>query len=215
MALFYFVRHGESAWNAENRLCGRTDVPLSEAGRQQAARLSERLSALRLKAIYTSPLRRALETANLIAVPAGLEPVIDERLIELDYGAWEGKTFDAIMEQDGVNYRAWDADPAAVGPPGGESGQQALARVAPFLESLAARHPEGNVVVVGHKTICRLLVCHVLGLSPSDYRRRLTMDNAAVNILELWEGGWRLIRLNDTSHLATVRAETGSANGRF
>jgi len=215
MALFCFVRHGESAWNAENRLCGRTDVPLSEAGRQQAARLAERLSALRLTAIYTSPLRRALETANLIAVHAGLEPVIDERLIELDYGAWEGKTFDEIMEQDGVNYRAWDADPAAVGPPGGESGLEALARVAPFLESLAARHPEGNVVVVSHKTICRLLVCHVLGLSPSDYRRRLTMDNAAVNILEFREGGWRLVRLNDTSHLATVHTETGSANGRF
>jgi broad specificity phosphatase PhoE len=63
MTDFYFVRHAESAWNAENRLCGRTDVPLSAAGREQAARLAERFAVLRPEAIYTSPLRRAVETA--------------------------------------------------------------------------------------------------------------------------------------------------------
>jgi broad specificity phosphatase PhoE len=217
VALFYFVRHAESEWNAENRLCGRTDVPLSEMGRWQAVRLAERFVALRPEAIYTSPLRRAAETAEIIARAAGLRPVTDERLSEVNYGEWEGKTFELVMEQDSAAYHAWDADHAAVAPPRGESGQQALARVTPFLDELAARPPSepGPIVVVSHKTICRLVVCHVLGLAPSEYRRRLTMDNAAVSIIRRDEEGWRLILLNDTSHLPAPRSQRASLNGVF
>jgi broad specificity phosphatase PhoE len=216
MTDFYFLRHAESAWNAENRVCGRTDVPLSETGRGQAARLAERLRALPPDALYTSPLQRAHETAEIIARAAGLTPTVDERLIEVNYGAWEGKTFTEITQQDAETYRLWDADPAAVAPPGGESGSQALARVAPFLDELAMRHAErGRIVVVSHKTVCRLVVCHILGLSPSEYRRRLTLDNAAVNIIRRDEEGWRLALLNDTSHLALPGAGRASINGSF
>lgn len=210
MALFYFVRHGVSNWNSENRLCGRTDVPLSDEGRRQAARLAERLRGLAPAALYTSPLRRAVETAEIIAATVSLTPVTDERLVELDYGAWEGKTFAEVMEQDAEAFRAWDADPGNVPPRGGESGGQALKRVAPFLDELAARHPgeREHVIVVCHRTICRLVVCHALGLSPSEYRRRLSMDNAALNIIQSMEKDWRLILLNDTSHLAPIHTET-------
>lgn len=215
--LFYFVRHGASTWNAQNRLCGRTDVPLSDAGRWQAARLAERLRVLPPDAIYTSPLQRAVQSAETVARAVSLKPVVDERLIEVNYGAWEGKTFAEIMAQDSAAYRAWDADPAAVAPPRGESGNQALARVTPFLDWLSARHPaeREHVVVVSHKTLCRLVVCHILGPAPSEYRRRLTMDNAAVNILRRDEEGWRLVLLNDTSHLAATYPESVPANEDF
>lgn len=216
MALFYFVRHGVSGWNAESRLCGRTDVPLAEEGRRQAALLGERLRGLSATALYTSPLRRAVETAEIIARAVGLAPMVDERLVELDYGAWEGKTFAEIMAQEADAFRAWDADPGNVAPRGGESGGQALQRVAPFLEELAARHAgeREHAIVVCHRTICRLVVCHALGLSPSEYRRRLSMDNAALNIIQSTiygspgAAGWRLILLNDTSHLAPIHTET-------
>jgi len=216
MALFYFVRHGVSGWNAENRLCGRTDVPLSDEGRRQAARLAERLRGLSPAALYTSPLRRAVETAEIITAAVRLTPVVEDRLIELDYGAWEGKTFAEVMEQDAEAFRAWDADPGNVSPRGGESGGQAMARVAPFLDELAARHPgeREHVIVVCHRTICRLIVCHALGLPPSEYRRRLSMDNAALNIIQSMDKGWRLILLNDTSHLAPIHTET-TLNGTF
>jgi broad specificity phosphatase PhoE len=228
MALFYFVRHGESEWNAENRLCGRTDVALSDEGRRQAARLAERLRALPPDALYTSPLRRTVETAEIIAAAIRLTPVVDDRLIELDYGAWEGMTFAEVIELDADAFRAWDADPGNVAPRGGESGKQALARVVPFLDELTARHPaeRDHVVVVCHKTICRLVVCHALGLSPSEYRRRLSMDNAALNIIQSTvhgsaaqpglpaAAGWRLILLNDTSHLAPIHTEA-TLNGSF
>ncbi|MFB3921344.1 MAG: histidine phosphatase family protein [Terriglobia bacterium] len=210
MALFYFVRHGVSGWNAENRLCGRTDVALSDEGRRQAALLGERLRGLAPSALYTSPLRRAMETAEILAASVGRKPTVDDRLTELDYGAWEGKTFAEIMAQEGDAFRAWDADPGNVPPRGGESGAQALRRVAPFLDEITARHSgeHEHVIVVCHRTICRLVVCHVLRLSPSEYRRRLSMDNAALNIIESTEHGWRLILFNDTSHLAPIHTET-------
>lgn len=216
MALFYFVRHGVSEWNAENRLCGRTDVSLSDEGRRQAVRLAERLRGLSPAALYTSPLRRAVETAEIIAAATGVKPIVDGRLIELNYGAWEGMTFAEVMELDADAYRAWDADPANVAPREGESGAQALARVAPFLDELAARHSgeRDHVVIVCHKTICRLVACHALGLPASEYRRRLSMDNAALNIIQSSEKGWRLILLNDTSHLAPIHTEA-TLNGSF
>jgi probable phosphoglycerate mutase len=217
MALFYLVRHGESEWNAEQRLCGRTDIPLSDAGRHQAERLAARLRALPPAAIYTSPLARTTETAAIIAQGAGLTPVIDARIVELNYGTWEGRTFAEVMAEDGATYARWDADPATVAPPGGETGLAGLARIVPFLDELARRHSAGrdHVVVVTHKTVCRLALCHALGLAPSEYRRRLSMENAALNIIAPSENGWRVVLINDTSHLAAVHTEAASLNGIF
>ena len=205
MGLFYLVRHGETEWNAENRICGRSDVPLSEAGRRQAKSLAERLKTIPFEALYSSPLKRALETARLISESVGLEPILDERLVELDYGQWEGKTLAEIMKNDPRTFRAWDADPGQLAPPGGESGLEAQQRVVSFLDFLAAKHPQGHVLVAFHKTVCRLAICHALGMSPSDYRRRLIMENAALNIIQPREDGWQLITYNDTTHLSACQ----------
>ena len=202
IGLFYLLRHGETKWNAANRICGRSDVPLSEAGRRQAKSLAERLKPIPFDALYSSPLMRALDTARFISERIGLEPVLDDRLVELDYGQWEGKTVEEIMKNDSKTFRAWRADPGEVAPPGGESGLEAQQRVVPFLDSLAAKHPKGQVAVVFHKSVCRLAICHVLGMSPSDYRRRLLMENAALSIIQSREDGWQLITYNDTSHLS-------------
>jgi alpha-ribazole phosphatase len=203
MGLFYLVRHGETEWNAEGRFCGRTDVRLSEAGRRQARSLAERLKPIPFEALYSSPLERALETARLISQPFGLEPILDERLVELNYGQWEGKTLAEIVKNAPKTFQAWDADPAQVAPPGGESGLEAQQRVVSFLDFLAAKHPQGHVLVVLHKTVCRLAICHALGMSPSEYRRRLILNNAALSIIQPQSYGWQLITFNDTSHLGT------------
>jgi len=205
MGQFFLVRHGESQWNAENRLCGRTDVPLSEGGRRQAKSLAERLRPIPFEAFYSSPLQRALETAHLISEFVGLLPVPEQRLVELDYGLWEGRTSAEIAASDPETFRAWDADPAQVAPPGGESGLEAQQRVISFLDFLAAQHPQGQVLVVFHKTVCRLVICHALGMAPSEYRRKLILDNAALSIIQAQPFGWQLITFNDTSHLAACR----------
>jgi alpha-ribazole phosphatase len=202
MGLFYLLRHGETEWNAANRICGRSDVPLSEAGRRQAKRLAERLKPISFEALYSSPLKRAIETARFISERIGLEPVVDDRLVELDYGQWEGKTLEEIMKNDPKTLRAWEADPGRVTPPGGESGLEAQQRVVHFLDSLAAKHRKSQVAVVLHKTVCRLAICYVLGMPPSDYRRRLILENAALSIIQPREDGWQLITYNDTSHLS-------------
>ncbi len=212
MALYYFVRHGETEWNAEGRLCGRTDVPLSEVGRRQAQLLAKRLQSLPVEALYSSPLQRALETANIIGVAIRLDPMPDPRLMELSYGTWEGSTSAECRRTDPENYRAWEMDPAAVAPPGGESGEQLVGRVRPFLADLAQKHPTGNVVVVCHRTVCRLLSCYIMGAPLSEYRKRIPMDNAALNIFEEREGKSRVMAINDTSHLGldAFRPASGS-----
>jgi broad specificity phosphatase PhoE len=164
--------------------------------------LAERLKPIPFEAIYSSPLKRALETARLISESFGLEPILDERLVELDYGQWEGKTLAEVMKNDPKTFQAWQADPAPVAPPGGESGLEAQQRVVSFLDSLAARHPQGQVLVVFHKTVCRLAICHALAMSPSEYRRRLIVNNAALSIIQAPPYGWQLITFNDTSHLS-------------
>ena len=128
MGLFYLLRHGETKWNAENRICGRSDVPLSEAGRRQAKRLAERLKPISFDTLYSSPLKRAIDTARFISERIGLEPVLDDRLVELDYGQWEGKTLEEIRKNDPETLRAWEADPGRVAPPGGESGLEVQQR---------------------------------------------------------------------------------------
>jgi len=215
MGLFYLVRHGESAWNAENRLCGRSDIPLSEAGRRQAKRLAERLKTVPFEAFYTSPLGRAFETARLIAEVVGLEPVPDQRLMELDYGQWEGRSLSDIMENDSRAFRAWDAKPAQLAPPGGETGLAAQQRVVSFLDSLPPKHQQGRVLVTFHKTVCRLAICHVLGMAPDEYRRRLVLNNAALSIIRSRPYGWELITFNDTSHLSAFPAERTSLAEMF
>jgi probable phosphoglycerate mutase len=190
MALFYFLRHGETAWNAEGRICGSTDVPLSDAGRRQAQLLAFRVKPLLAEALYSSPLSRALETARLIGETIGREPVVDHRLAELNYGVWEGRTFEEIQHATPAVYRAWDADPADLAPPEGESGAHLIERLTPFLADVAQRHPSGNVVVVCHKTVCRLLACHIMGVPLAEYRRRVPMENAALNIFETVDGNW-------------------------
>ena len=215
MGQFFLVRHGESQWNAENRLCGRTDVPLSEGGRRQARGLAERLKPIPFEAFYCSPLQRAFETARLISESVGLPPAPERRLVELDYGQWEGRTLTEIAKSDPETFRAWDADPAQIAPPGGESGLEAQQRVMSFLNILAARHPQGHVLVVFHKTVCRLVICHVLGMAPSEYRRKLILNNAALSIIQPQPFGWQLITFNDTSHLAACQPGRSYAGEEF
>ena len=202
MARFYFLRHGEASWNAEGRLCGRTDVPLSDVGRRQAQLLAQRLKPILVEALYSSPLSRALETARIVGQSIGREPATDGHLMELNYGAWEGKTYEEARRSTPEIYRAWEADPATVAPPQGESGEQLIERVKPFLAEVAQKHQSGSVVVVCHRTLCRLIACHIMGVPLSEYRKRIPMDNAAMNIFETREGKWHVVALNDTTHLA-------------
>jgi broad specificity phosphatase PhoE len=210
------TRHGLTPRSRpEQHLGQKIDVPLSEEGRVQARRLADRLADVTFDRIIASPLVRAKETADLVAGERLVE--VDPRLMEMDYGAWEGLTYEQIDERDGRRRKMWERDPAVLRCPGGESGNDVAARAGAFLVDLLEAHvashgararEEWPVLAVGHSSLNRILVCLALGLPIREFRERFTQDQVNVTVLrfELGDGpsDARLLLLNDVEH---VRAD--------
>ncbi|MBO9618831.1 MAG: histidine phosphatase family protein [Niabella sp.] len=178
------LRHGETAYNAAgNRYCGRTDIGLTEKGITQATKVFEALKGVPVDAVYASPLQRALTTA---AIASGNRAVTaDDRLIEADFGLWEGKTKEAFNAEDPTLWAAWMKDPEGTRAGGtGETGGAIVKRVNDFFEELHRRHNGQLVMVVAHNGINRLYLASKLGMPLSNYRR-FDMENSAVSYFEL------------------------------
>lgn len=192
----YLLRHGQTAWNADgNRYCGRTDLPLTEIGTEQAHAVKQQLQSLSFDAVYASPLQRASQTASIAS--QGMAVQTDERLIEVDFGLWEGKSKEAFISEDESLWSAWMNDPATAKAGGtGESGMEVISRVNDFFISLAQAHPAGKILIVAHNGVNRLYLAHKLGMPLKNYRK-LELDNAAVTEFTLdGQGELTLKRLN-------------------
>jgi broad specificity phosphatase PhoE len=179
------VRHGETDWNRERRFQGHADTPLNDAGRRQAAELAAILSGDRLDAIYTSPLRRASETAAIIATKLGLEAWELEELREIDVGDWQGLTVDEVQarypEQLDVAWRS--------GWPNGETHDQLSMRVLPALRDLGRRHQGHRVLGVTHAGPIRVALAAATGLSREQSRARIgPLENCAVFRFAILDG---------------------------
>ncbi len=164
MVELMLVRHGQTDWNLEGRYQGGTDVPLNATGRDQAERLADELATRRIDAIYSSPLRRAWETALLLARRHGLEVHPEPLLREIDLGAWEGMLATRIAEEYPELFGRWRRDPRGVRPPGGESIREVHDRAVAAIEGMVERHPGGTLCLVTHKTAMTVVRCHYLGL---------------------------------------------------
>jgi uncharacterized phosphatase len=202
MTRIYLLRHGETAWNAEgNRYCGRTDLSLSETGRQQARQAAQALASAPLTAIYVSPLARSRETGEMIAAARDIPLRTDPRVVEIHFGEWEGLTSAEIARADPDSLSIWREDPAVVhAGRTGETGREVADRMQAFLHDIVADHPDAAVAVIGHSTASRLLLAANLGAPLANYRR-LVLDNAGISILEAEGDAWRWLRINDVSHL--------------
>jgi broad specificity phosphatase PhoE len=210
------TRHGQAA-DGDVMLGGQLDLPLLPGGREEAAALASRLAGVRVDRIVASPMRRALETAQIVARGRPVE--IDERLRELAYGRWEGLTYAQIDAHDPELRARWEHDPAATHSPGGESGDDVAGRALNFLvdlraaeeaasaargggrrsadpggsrgtvlEVLAEAEGERRVLVVAHGTFNRILLCVALGIPVRDYRRRFLQDRANLTVLRYERG---------------------------
>jgi probable phosphoglycerate mutase len=166
----FLVRHGATVWHAENRYAGITDVALDARGHVQAEHLAAWASKAGLTAIWCSPLTRARETAAPAARAAELDPRIDERLREIDFGQVEGKTISEAEQLFPEEIRRFKADPVTYPMPGGEDPHQAARRVVSALREIASTHPHGHVLVVAHNTLLRLALCSLLGIPLERYR---------------------------------------------
>ena len=171
------VRHGETDWNRERRFQGRADQPLNEAGRGQARELAELLRREPVSAVYTSPLRRARETAEILAGDFGLRPRPLDALLEIDVGAWEGLTIDEVRAaypgRADEDWRSgWDE---------GETYDELSRRVLPALVELGTKHEGGHVLAVTHAGPLRAAMAAAMGLSYDDARPLIgPLENCAV-----------------------------------
>jgi broad specificity phosphatase PhoE len=197
----YVVRHGATQRTAEDRFSGAEGVELSEEGKSQASRLGERIASEQPRAIYSSPLSRAVETANLIALPCGLPVETRDGLREIAHGHWEGLTRTEVEARYPDEYASWEADPFTFAPKQGETGVAVLARALPVIREIVMRHEGERVVVVSHKATIRLLLSSLLGFDARGYRDRLDQAPACLNVLD-FRGPVRvrLMLFNDTSH---------------
>jgi broad specificity phosphatase PhoE/ribonuclease HI len=195
------LRHGQTPLSAERRFAGRGDIPLTEAGRRQAAAAASRLSARGgIDVIVTSPLQRARRTAQAVAEATGAPLQVENDLIEADFGKWEGLTFAEAAAQWPDEMMAWLAN-ADVAPPGGESFATAAHRVLGALDRLLAAHPQRTMVLVSHVTPIKTLVCRAI-LAPPAALFRIHLDVASLCEIDWFSDGPALVRsLNDTAHL--------------
>lgn len=194
--------HGETEWSREDRFTGASDVPLSETGRWQAERLAQRLAGETVHAIFSSPLGRARQTAEIIAAPHQMQPAMAEGLREMNFGDWEGKARADVMAEYAPVYGAWTRDPATVRAPRGESGYDVATRAAAAIKELARQYAGETILVVAHRTVNRIVLCQLLGIGLAGYRKRLAQAPAALNVVEIdARGRGHLLLLNETAHL--------------
>lgn len=210
------IRHGATVLSAEDRFAGSTDVQLSDEGREQAARLAERLSSEPLAALYASPMNRTIETARIVGAPHRLQPVPVTGLREMSHGRWEGLTRADVEARYPDEYEAWEADPFAFAPEGGESGLSVMARALPELRAIVLAHSGLTVAVVSHKATIRLLICALLGLDARGYRDRLDQSPACLNVLDFKDPvRARLMLLNDIGHYAVRPRDPGASLSKW
>jgi broad specificity phosphatase PhoE len=164
------ARHGETDWNRDNRFQGHADPPLNDAGREQAAALAASLAGERLGAVYSSPLRRAVETAELVAARHGLEPTPVDALREVDVGSWQGLTRTEIESRFPEQFSRWLA--FGQGWEDGETYEEMGVRVIRALSELSTRHDGERVVALTHGGPIRAAIAAASGISHSEARRR-------------------------------------------
>jgi len=196
------VRHGETDFNLTHRFQGRIDIPLNEEGKNQAQALALALKDESLTAAYSSPLKRAMETARAIMTFHPSTPFFgEEGLIEMDLGELDGKqAVDWISQHQGF-YKIWRAMPSRLKMPGGESLGEVQTRAMDTLERIAKPYPPGSTLLLcSHNFVNRTIICHALGL-PLDRFRDFQQDAAALNVLYKREGQLSAEVVNEVSHL--------------
>jgi alpha-ribazole phosphatase len=186
----YLIRHGEIEGAETKRYKGHIDVPMSDNGENQIRAMSDYLAqngGEGIKALYTSDLSRAVKSAEIIAEPIGLKPVIVEGLKERNFGKWEGKSYDEVAAQYPGAFKAWANSPLEFSPKEGESTVDLRARVLDAFNPIIEKHKEEDIAVVAHGGTNRVIICELLGI-PLENILMIGQDFAAMNLIEFYNG---------------------------
>ena len=201
MPKLLLVRHGHVEGIEPKRLRGRADLPLTSRGEAEASAVARRIAAaFRPAAIYTSPLQRCVSTGAAIAQACRLEARVLDDLSDIDYGAWQFKTYEEIKAANPRFFAAWFATPHLVRFPDGESLQDLIARAANALRFVLAHHGDETVVLVAHDSLNRALLLQLLDQPLSSYWR-LEQDPCCINEIDITGGHIGVLTVNDTAHL--------------
>ena len=185
----YFIRHGETDWNAERRMQGQWESDLTAQGRRQAEQNAETAARLGVDAVYASPLRRARHSAEALSRRAGLDIAFDDRLKEWDAGAWSGFLYEEVQAQWPEEWAAWRADMWGYRPPGCENFEDLVKRGGAFLDDVLSTDVE-KTAVVSHGFIGRAMMSVLARLAPDDAMRLRTANDVFFRFRlmgETWE----------------------------
>ncbi len=194
------MRHGQSTWNHERRIQGQLDPPLSDEGRRQAAQLGRRLSGRTFAGFYSSDLKRAAETAEVVGESLGIDPEPMVELREIHLGQWEGLRTEELAVRFPQAWASWTEEPDWDLVSGGEGSAAFEARVGLALDTLFKRHAEGDVLAVTHGGVIQIALHHVVG-RPGRGIFPFRIQNASVSILERRNGRVVVSGVNDIGHL--------------
>lgn len=199
MARLFLVRHGIVESNSTGRLWGHTDIPLCADGIQQAWKVCERLSREKIAIIYSSDLRRSLDTATIIASPHQLSMVSCPELREINFGRFEGMTFEEIKNCYPEAEKLWAGANPELSFPDGESLKALSNRIDHFVDRLSEYGLKDTVLVVAHGGSLRMLLCRLMGFDLSHWWQ-ISITHASITILDCYPEGGMLCLLNDTCH---------------
>ena len=194
------ARHGQTEWNAQQIFRGSADISLDGTGIRQAQALAERLANYKIRNIYTSPLVRALKTAQIVGERVGVEPVAVNELIELDCGRWQGMPLTKVKIDFPGMYEKWCEIPQSFVFPDGEDLSIVRARVEPFLRRVVDEYAQGDVLIVSHRIINKVILCSLLRQENSCFGK-FKQDVGAFHVIDFVEGSADIVSLNETKHL--------------
>lgn len=196
--VIYLVRHGRiELQDNQRRYIGQIDLPLNDKGKEQARLLAQRLSQIKIEAVYCSDLSRSVDTAKEIAARHDLFPLARADLREVSLGKWEGLKFAEVASRFPKEFRERGVDIGYFRPPGGESFSDCQTRVVEAFHEILSTSFE-KIAIVGHAGVNRLLICHMLGMQLANLFR-ISQDYACLNIIQADEYGFRLKLLNGLS----------------
>jgi len=202
MTEIILARHGETEWNVAELFRGKIDVELNETGKKQAELLAEYLSSLKIEAIYSSPLRRALKTAEIVAVYHKLDVALAPGLTDFNYGKWQGLSHQEVKDKYKELYAEWINHPSQVKMPAGESLDDVRKRAMGVVANVIARYEE-TVVLVSHRVVNKVLICALLGLDNSHFWN-IKQDTGGITTFTHENERFILTKHNDTSYLKPI-----------
>ena len=198
----YLIRHGQTDWNIQGKIQGSHDIPLNETGREQARLLAIGMASRPVRKIFSSTLKRAVETARMIGESQSVDIYLAPGLMEVEFGKWEGMTWDEIKEQYPAEYERWNLNPVDVAPPGGETQADVLKRVASSIEAvMGMTDKREDIAIVTHGATMAYIVAYLMRNHPEE--SEIIVENASITTINYnpLTDDYMLLDANDTSHL--------------